>query len=262
MDDQLVPCRALKLNGLPCCTPIFSRFVHCGRHGGNPMIVDADSDAFAGWRPGIVTVPDREHMFTIAAQPLRSDKKHNILEKNNQTVHVSSIVTTAKEGAKFIMKTPPVPLKKAIRFVISEKWYHMFIPYCKKSMVKDHIEKLCKISNPIHGVLYKDLLRCAVALALKHDFETQELLRTRLYTEISEGKGYCLQGNFARLVNAFSHVIPEIQVNISPKEQLQNRFGRIAHLEMSTEEKIDQGRKALQELEIPETEWDFWLEAI
>lgn len=226
------------------------------------MIVDADSDAFAGWKAGIVTVPDREHMFTISAQPLHSGKKHNILEKNKQTVHVSSIVSTAKDGAEFIIKTRTVSLKKAIRFVVSEKWYHMFLPYCKRSMVKDHIKSLCNISNPIHGILYKELFCSAVALALKQDHETQELLRVRMYTEILEGKGFCLQGNFARLVNAFSHVIPEIQVGISPKEQLQNRFGRIAQLEKSTEEKIEDGRKALLELEIPETEWDFWLEAI
>jgi len=262
MDDQLVPCRALTLNGLPCCRPIFSRFVHCGRHGLNPMIVNADSDAFEGWRPGIVTVPTQDHNYTISADPLHSGKKHNVLEKNNQTVHVSSVVKTAISGANFLIKHKPVSLKKAIKFVVDGKWYHMFLPFCKKSSVKDQIQKLCKIDNPVYNIVYKDLFCSAVGFALKQNAETRELLRQRLSTEIYEGIGYCLQGNFARLVNAFSSIIPEIQVGISPKEQLQNRFGQISKLDKTTEEKIDEGRKALQELEIPETDWDFWLEAL
>jgi hypothetical protein len=226
------------------------------------MIVNADSDTFEGWRPGIVTVPTRDHNYTISADPLHSGKKHNVLEKSNQTVHISSVVQSALAGANFLIEQDAVSLRKAINFVVDGKWYHMFIPYCKKSLVEKQIQKLCKIPCPIHKILYKDLFCSAVGFALIQDSEIRELLRERLRTEINEGIGYCLQGNFARLVNAFSSIIPEIQVGISSKEQLQNRFGQISKLDKTAEEKIDEGRKALQELEIPETDWDFWLEAL
>jgi hypothetical protein len=71
----------------------------------------------------------------------------------------------------------------------------------------------------------------------------------------------CCEGHLSRLCNIFVGFDELFQPPVSVSEQLQNKLGAIALLEISTEEKIQQATQIFNELNVPQDQRAVWLEA-
>jgi hypothetical protein len=193
-------------------------------------------------------VAEREQPVTIRQAPIYN---------NPQTVHTSAVNRTAMAGARRILQEPGIPLQEAIRCLMP--WWKIW-----RSDLKKHVINLCARPERIGGMTFSEVFCSAMGIVAREpDRVRRKLMMTRLYTELTEGQGYCLQGNIARLVNAFTGILEGVQVGISEQEQQQAAMARIANLEgRTTEQKQEAARAVLRELAIPEGQWDAWLDAM
>ena len=83
----------------------------------------------------------------------------------------------------------------------------------------------------------------------------------RLFEECSEAVGMCADGHVGRLINVLVGFDEQFKNNISPKEYFQNNMALIAKSEAPLVFKIDQAKKLMEELDIPQEERAAWLEA-
>lgn len=91
--------------------------------------------------------------------------------------------------------------------------------------------------------------------------ETRYELLKRAFEECYESVNMCCEGHLSRLCNVMVGFDETFEPPVSTAEVLQNRMGAIFLLDVSTDEKIIQAKKVLDELGIPQTEHAVWLEA-
>ena len=125
-----------------------------------------------------------------------------------------------------------------------QKWYNK--PSCRS-----HDDELYK--KALTGVV--QLIRTRTSQELRHE------LYLRAFEECDEAVDMCCEGHISRLCNIFVGFDEAFQPPVSVSEQLQNKLGAIALLEISTEEKIQQATQLLNELNVPADQRAVWLEA-
>jgi hypothetical protein len=91
--------------------------------------------------------------------------------------------------------------------------------------------------------------------------ETRQELVKRAFEECSESVSMCCEGHLSRLCNVMVGFDDAFMPPVSTAEILQNKMGAISLLDISTEEKIEQAKKVLEELGVPSIEHEVWLEA-
>lgn len=109
--------------------------------------------------------------------------------------------------------------------------------------------------------LYRKTLRGLWAKIKLFEGEMKKELIKRLWEESSESIGLCATGHIARLTNVLVGYDEAFKPQISIQETLQNRMAQISMLETTEEDKIQQAKKVMDELNIPEEERQPWLEA-
>jgi hypothetical protein len=91
--------------------------------------------------------------------------------------------------------------------------------------------------------------------------ETRQELVKRAFEECSESVSMCCEGHLSRLCNVMVGFDDAFMPPVSTAEILQNKMGAISLMDISTEEKIEQAKKVLEELGVPSIEHEVWLEA-
>lgn len=91
--------------------------------------------------------------------------------------------------------------------------------------------------------------------------DTRQELVKRAFEECSESVSMCCEGHLSRLCNVMVGFDDAFMPPVSTAEILQNKMGAISLLDISTEEKIAQAKKVLEELGVPAIEHEVWLEA-
>lgn len=249
-------CRAAKMDGSACGRPVNKPHIHCHQHGATPTILPPE--AVANWG-----LDDRhDHYIVLDDGPAHRHREPvavaapppppAVVYHSTQTVHARSVNQSFLDGADVLLRTPPVDESYAIG---------LLAPLWKISLwgVRGHIQQLCANRNRIAHLQFKELFCAAMAVVREHP--QRQLLLDRLREELGEGIGYCLQGNMARLVNAFSGIVDGVRVGVSAREQLQAAMAAIAAGGGATGEKAAKARATLRELEVPEAEWAAWLDA-
>jgi hypothetical protein len=94
---------------------------------------------------------------------------------------------------------------------------------------------------------------------IKNSEHTEDLKKI-LASEMQDNIGMCQQGNLSRLCNILSGYLDGLIVDTkSPREILGERLSQISQTNLNPVEMFLQARQALEELEIPQDEWDEWL---
>lgn len=79
--------------------------------------------------------------------------------------------------------------------------------------------------------------------------------------EMEDNVGMCAQGNLTRLCNVLTGYMEGVGIVESTSEQLQRRMALLMDVE-DPSSRVHQGRALLEELHIPNAEWNAWLEAL
>jgi hypothetical protein len=93
------------------------------------------------------------------------------------------------------------------------------------------------------------------------DVQKDALLR--LLDELYEGREMCIAGKVSRIVNSLVGIHPNIHIGLSGKEMLQERMAALAkRTGLEPETKMEEGRGILRDANVPENEWEVWLEPL
>ena len=109
--------------------------------------------------------------------------------------------------------------------------------------------------------LYRKTLRGLWAKIKTFEGEMKKELIKRLWEEMTESTGLCSTGHIARLTNVLVGYDEAFKPQISKQETLQNRMAQISLSTETEEDKIQQAKKVMDELNIPEDERQPWLDA-
>lgn len=93
------------------------------------------------------------------------------------------------------------------------------------------------------------------------DVQKDALLR--VLDELYDGRDMCIAGKVSRIVNSLVGIHPDIHIGLSGKEMLQERMAALATRQnMDPEVKMEEGRVILREANVPESDWEAWLEPL
>lgn len=184
------------------------------------------------------------------------------IANDSQSVHSVSATKSTNDGI-FILEKQEVPSGQKTVDEIREAWSKKFNPTQVDRLIQDmkdwgsRPQVMDKKKN-----IYKSVLRGLWAkIKSFDDAELKAELVKRLFEECSEALGMCADGHVGRLVNVLIGFDEQFKSNISPKEYFQNNMALIAKSEVPLAFKIDQAKKLMDEVDIPQEERDAWLEA-
>ena len=184
------------------------------------------------------------------------------IANDSQSVHSVSATRSTNDGI-FILEKQEVPFGQKTVDEIREAWSKKFNPTQVDRLIQDmkdwgsRPQVMDKKKN-----IYKSVLRGLWAkIKSFNDAELKAELVKRLFEECSEALGMCADGHVGRLVNVLIGFDEQFKSNISPKEYFQNNMALIAKSEVPLAFKIDQAKKLMDEVDIPQEERDAWLEA-
>jgi hypothetical protein len=109
--------------------------------------------------------------------------------------------------------------------------------------------------------IYKDVLRGLWAKIKTFDGELKAELTKRLWEECNEALGMCADGHVGRLVNVLIGFDEQFKNSVSPKEYFQNNIALIAASTVPMAFKLEQAKRLMDDIEMPENERQIWLDA-
>jgi len=177
---------------------------------------------------------------------------------DNQNVHTTLIVQKVKAMVTKILEIP-VPLEYATDTL---KTPGEIILQCNltKKAAQQMMSKYCEEVDIYElGIGIYPCVLNSVWQYIKNSEHTEDLKKI-LASEMQDNIGMCQQGNLSRLCNILSGYLDGLIVDTkSPREILGERLALISQGNYNAVEMFLQARQALEELEIPPSEWDDWL---
>jgi hypothetical protein len=107
--------------------------------------------------------------------------------------------------------------------------------------------------------LYRTVLRGLWAKIKTFDDDTQEELVYRLYQEADESLEMCADGHVGRLVNVLVGFDEAFVPQISQMEYFQNNIAKIAESKAPMSFRIEQAKKLMDDIKMPQEEREAWL---
>jgi hypothetical protein len=105
---------------------------------------------------------------------------------------------------------------------------------------------------------YPKALDAVVAFTEQHP--QKEELYDRIRDELTDNIGMCAQGNLSRICNIVMGYMDGIKPPVPKGTLVQNAVAAIASDEEGT--KIERCKQVLRELDVPEQEWQPWIDAL
>ena len=174
-------------------------------------------------------------------------KRHENVYASTQSVHASSVQTSANTSLKVILNAhpdePKIPWKTLVKEISTafSRWFITRKSY--ESILTDWCTDP-KIHSA-EGISFYTLLE-RVWTIIKHHAEHKELTKV-LKAEVDDAEKMCFTGRFTRIINCLCGFVEGIQVGISLREQLQIKVSKIAReisaMEVSVTQKGDDGEE-------------------
>jgi len=214
-----------------------------------------------GWGGEAVAVPPAQRLGARAmAVP-----NPNVLARianDNQNVHTSIVVEQTKKNVAEILKIPvpeifkwqPKKLSMTYKMIVmfchlSPKSAWQFASmYCSDATIYD-------LEPGIFGKVVDGVWQFIRSSPDKAD------LKKILTAELKDNIGMCAQGNLSRICNVLQGYLDGIGQKESVNEILGREFGKLMELENQVERE-SRGAAILRENNVPEDQWDTWLEPL
>jgi hypothetical protein len=193
--------------------------------------------------------------------------------QDEHNVHSSSIQKSTNESLTWLINSDSIDPNAVvlIQHLWRPKHWWNLREWIYVFYANNLIEKWCTdmTIHSVHGITYDQLIGYIWNVIKNHPDKKE--IGIVLRQEILDGNGVCFTGRFTRTLNALSGFIPQVQINISSREQMQNRIVQVLK---ETREKHDDGTREyeeearnqittiLNEFSIPTDEQSAWLDAI
>jgi len=180
---------------------------------------------------------------------------------DRQSVHAVSVTKNTNDGI-FILKKQTVPVGQKTLTEIELEWMKIYHLTTVKKVIDDmrdwgaRKQVMNKDTN-----IYKDVLRGLWAKIKTFDGELKAELTKRLWEECNEALGMCADGHVGRLVNVLIGFDEQFKNSVSPKEYFQNNIALIAASTVPMAFKLEQAKRLMDDIEMPENERQIWLDA-
>jgi hypothetical protein len=181
---------------------------------------------------------------------------------DRQSVHAVSVTKNTNDGI-FILEKQLVPIGQKTLAEIEKEWLKVYHDTKVKKVIADmkdwgsRKQVMDKMSNK-----YKSVLRGLWAKIKTFDSELKSELTKRLWEECTEALGMCADGHVGRLINVLIGFDEQFKNSVSPKEYFQNNISLIAKSGVPMAFKLEQAKRLMDDIEMPEEERQVWLEAL
>ena len=183
------------------------------------------------------------------------------LATDRQSVHAVSVTKNTNDGI-FILEKQTVPVGQKTLAEIEKEWLKVYHDTKVKKVIADmkdwgsRKQVMDKTSNT-----YKSVLRGLWAKIKTFDSELKGELTKRLWEECTEALGMCADGHVGRLINVLIGFDEQFKNSVSPKEYFQNNIALIAKSQVPMAFKLEQAKRLMDDIEMPENERQIWLDA-
>jgi hypothetical protein len=182
--------------------------------------------------------------------------------RDNQNVHTTAAVKQIKHNINVIRQIfvppeyrwDPKKISKTYREIVfdcdlSPKGNWQFASYyCNNATIYD-------LEPGIFGIMTDGVWQYI------RDSEDKRCLINILKRELEDNIGMCAQGNLSRICNVLSGYLPGIGQRESIATILGREFPKLMELE-NEPDRIREGQRILRENNVPEVEWQVWLEPL
>ena len=182
--------------------------------------------------------------------------------RDRQNVHTTAAVKQVKHNINIIRQIfvpeeyrwNPKKISKTYREIVfdcdlSPKGNWQFASYyCNNAQIYD-------LEEGIFGIMVDGVWQFI------RDSEDKRCLINILKVELEDNIGMCAQGNLSRICNVLSGYLPGIGQSESIATILGREFPKLMEMENETD-KIREGERILRENNVPQAEWETWLEPL
>ena len=192
-----------------------------------------------------------------------AEKEWTGFSKDSQNVHTSVISNQMNDSLRILLSIPIPPKQKTLDEIASAFLQYIPVGSNFKEVYKDMKEwGNVKEIFQTNDYLYRRTLRGLWAKIQTYSEELKKEVIKRLWEECLEATGLCATGHISRLTNVLVGFDENFQPQISIQEMFQNAMANIQAMNISTEEKIEKAKKIMDEMNIPSTERQDWLDAL
>jgi len=182
--------------------------------------------------------------------------------RDRQNVHTTAAVKQIKHNINIIRQIfvpeeyrwNPTKISKTYREIVFEcdlspKGNWQFASYyCNNAQIYD-------LEEGIFGIMTDGVWQYI------RDSEDKRCLINILKRELEDNIGMCAQGNLSRICNVLSGYLPGIGQQESISTILGREFPKLMDIEREPD-RLRQGERILRENNVPEAEWEVWLESL
>lgn len=223
-----------------------------GEEGPEPQLVDLDH--FLAPPPVIQRQP-QNRLVAIA--------------RDNQNVHTREVSEQTNKSTDILMGfyTQYCAERKSLRTPdwVAARWLpETYGSWDKVSRIVNDMQHWYKTTNcrAPNDRLYKKLIDGLYThIGRIEDRNTAKEIYKRMFEECNEAVGMCCEGHISRLCNVLVGFDDNFAPPVPKGELLQNEMAKIANKDVSEEIKVQEAREVLKTLNIPNEEWNNWLEA-
>ena len=186
------------------------------------------------------------------------------MAEHGQSVHMKEIETTTKTGIALLQEMNIPQGQKTLREI--EEAFSLVVDD-KKAVSKVIADMKSwgakKTVMDTKKNIYRPTLRGLWAKIKTYDDDTKFELIQRLYEEASESLEMCADGHVARLVNVLVGFDDNFKLQISPMEYFQENIAKISENTVTPLEfKIDQVKRLMDDINMPEDQREAWISAL
>jgi hypothetical protein len=185
------------------------------------------------------------------------------IASNEQSVHNTVVLKATNDGIG-ILSNISVPDEQKTLIEICQAWTKAS---CAHRIKIAHVVKDMRDWGSRETVMhktknvYKEVLRGLWAKIKTYTGELYQELLKRLWEECWEAIGLCADGHVGRLVNVLVGFDDEFKNDVSPMVYFQNNISLIADADTPMEFKIQQAKKLMDDIGMPEAQRADWLSA-
>ena len=183
---------------------------------------------------------------------------------HGQSVHMKEIETTTKTGIALLQEMNIPEGQNTLREI---EWAFSLVVDDKKAVSKVIADMKTwgakKTVMDTKKNIYRPTLRGLWAKIKTYDDDTKFELIQRLYEEASESLEMCADGHVARLVNVLVGFDDNFKLQISPMEYFQENIAKISENTVAPLEfKIEQVKRLMDDINMPEDQREAWISAL
>lgn len=224
------------------------------------IVLERDAGAMAGWG-GQAVAPHERLGARAMALPNRMPQLGQ-LAQDNQNVHTTLVVEQTKKNVQEILKIPVPEVFKWQKNRLSMT-YKMIIMFChlspksawQFSAMYCSDATIYDLEPGIFGKVVDGVWQYIQGSPDRQD------LKKILAAELRDNVGMCAQGNLSRMCNVLQGYLEGIGQKESVSVILGREFGKLMELEDQVERE-SRGAAILRENNVPESEWETWLEPL